>query len=464
MSASAFSKELRGKVSKIISDRLLKTRDTGTHPQRTQLNKKIHVLEISPEILMDTRALEETVTKDTYYNPKHNIDEATIVFDKVKNEILHHTGNIRKYNASAKEDSAQMKDLNGTSGTVYIYYIEGDDKKLVLLTRNFDQMYKRVVSVVRKITNTPLDVGHTAGFLGSDNTPNALKTANVAATRMREAIDVSFEKNLISPKTRSILNKLNMEFYERYKEAHIKYNASFDKDISLANNKLGAAIDMVLVFPQHHQVNRNILADIEKALIKEFEYYLEHGEGSKPVRQTMNEQLTDLFMGNKPKKSKTKAKASGKIKDKNKRKEKSVDIVSHTAKIKIPPVQETNGRFVSVANLRALLQPLVTLLVGEDMQRAAYFKKDTGNFTKGVLLTDVTRTGDTGINVNFNYESSRYGSFEGGGRHHRAGREPSSIISLAIREAAIKLVHKKFRVTPVWSSFKWVEEIKYQNH
>lgn len=452
MSAAAFSKTLREKVSEVISKRILQTKKDADDQHRTVVNKKIHVMEISAEILQDSRVLSLNVTKDTYDKTAFDLESNKKVFQEIKNEILHRTNNVKKYIHSAKENSKQYEDLTLKKGNAFIYYIDNKKDKLVLITRNFNTMKTRVNTVIKKITKTSVDVGHTAGFLGTDNSDNALQTSAVSGARMRDAIDVTFSKGHISSDSRAILNKLNLEFHEKLKDAHITYSATFKKEVSLANNKLGAAIDMVFVIPQNAQLNQNVLGTIENDLLKSFQNYIYTGKGSKPVRDIISNQMSDLFLGKKkPKAYKSIAKAKGKVKIKAK-KAKVNNIETHNANIKVAPLQNTKGRFTSIASLQSLLEPLVTKYVKANMDSASYFKTDTGNFTSGVEINSINRTGSTGININYKYEDSRYGSFETGGRHHRSGREPTTIINSAVRMAAAELVGKKFGINPVRSN------------
>lgn len=278
------------------------------------------------------------------------------------------------------------------------------------------------------------DIGHTVGFGHEER--NA-----VAAARTYKALD--FVK-AVSPES---INHIQKEFLGKFKSLHVKYNIDFEKEVSLAKDLVEGKLSFVYTIPQASSINKS-LGTGEKNMLNEFRDYIINGDGSKPLKQMFFDQMKAIFFGNKPKIEKTKASVAGKTKGFTPK----INIMTR-AGTKPEQLRNARGQFTSVAHLTTLLQPLVTKLVRADMDKAWYFKTDTDNFTKSVTIKSVDRSGSGGINVNYDYEDSRYGSFEHGGKHNKPGREPSTIINRAIRVAAIELVHNKFQVNPVGGTF-----------
>lgn len=113
-------------------------------------------------------------------------------------------------------------------------------------------------------------------------------------------------------------------------------------------------------------------------------------------------------------------------------------------------IQTTSGKYISVTNLRSLLQILTTKYILEDMTRSnAPLKYRTGRFANTVKLKDpVLSPKATQVSIFYTYMLKPYSVFDPRFNNPRAsqGRNPQRIIGEAIDKAARDLIHAKYNV------------------
>lgn len=127
-----------------------------------------------------------------------------------------------------------------------------------------------------------------------------------------------------------------------------------------------------------------------------------------------------------------------------------------------PPgsVNGANGRFISILNLKSLLELTAKEYLIRDMKRAgAPLKYRTGRFANSLKIKNVTYTDTQGtlptLNVDYNYMTRPYSVFNPAVSTYRrlslrpyaGARNPQRLIGEAIAKAARKLIHSRYRVS-----------------
>lgn len=416
MSVAAFSDIIK----KTINKSLYLTRKEGPYDQRKKLDKENHVMEINQQTLMDGFGISS--------------DAARLLFRKLRNVVKKSTTTYTRstYNASKK---GIFSLVTGSS--------------LVIIARSFQSLktYLRIyIKNEEKLSNSELnefDIGHTVGF-GLER-KNAVSSARLHQASKSVITKLKLDNNL---KAIAQMKAIENDFIDAFKNAHLIYTANFDKNVSIAQNKLKGNISFIFTVPQSKEYN-NILATLEKTLLKDFRDYNFSGQASKSIKQATDEQYDDIFFGRKPKPYKSSTKTSGKVKlnKENKRKTKTVGYS--------PVIQRSRsakGRFQSLVSLQNLLQPLITARVKHNMDHATYFKTRTGQFTSSVKIGNISMTDTNVMQIPYRYDRNPYAAFEAGGTWDstKRGRDtPSTIIDHSIREVALELVYSKFNITTV---------------
>lgn len=414
-------------LSSLVRDKILKHIEDSKHYMRDDMDEKVTAMEITPLLLKKN------------FTSIQSVEEARELLEEIQKITVN---TIKPYNSSevwksgvkyiSKKDKLLL--VAPTFGSLRTFLSYKISRNPALLKNKHIGVETYTNSKGKLSTRSKFDIGHTVGFGKEEH--NA-----VAASRAYKALD--FVKDADPDSIATIQNL----FLNKFAKAHTKYNLISTKKISLAADIVDGELDFIYTVPQAYNVNQK-LGGVEKAILQELKNHILTGKGSKPILDSILEQTAQLFKGQKVSSTNTVTKISGSEKLNIKPTPK---LTVKTKKGTTPPLQTTKGRFTSIASLQTLLQPLVTRYVKGNMDSASYFKTDTGNFTKTVQITTIDRAGPTGLNINYEYENSRYGSYEAGRKHHRPGREPSTIISNSIRMAASQLVHNKFKINPIGS-------------
>lgn len=420
--------------TKIIQDDILAHINKYEESTRHEMNQEVTAMEISPELLKKNftsiksiaraRELFETIrsiVKSSSYTKPFNPDDKDLgtgikYTDKPGGSLLliaSNYNNLRRYLTANLSNDKRLLDTELGTQTAQLTDDEGELK--------FDNNGNPIIG-----TRSKFDIGHTVGF-GLEN-----KNA-VAASRVFNALSAAGSTDT------SYVREL---YLKRFSDKHLPYKGSFDKTVDVTKNIVDSKISFIYTVMQESSVNQKLGA-IEKKILTKLKKELLTGSGSKPVYTVMKDQYEDIFFGRKVKKYKSKTKVSGK------RKPKKPKIKVKTNK-GAGPIQQVSrdikGRFQSIANLTALLQPLVQLKVKGNMDSASYFKTQTGRFTNSVKISGIRASAPDTLDIDYKYMSYPYAVFEEGGSHHQYGREPSTIINGSVRQAAVSLINSKFRL------------------
>lgn len=177
-----------------------------------------------------------------------------------------------------------------------------------------------------------------------------------------------------------------------------------------------------------------------KKLTKFFNEYVFTGKG---LVARMSKTVEDLFLKGKAKTYKSKKRTSGKVK----KRVPSITVVPHNP----GKLKDIKGKFTSTVKIMALLQPLMTRFIKQNMDTASYFKTLTGRFTETTKIESVTKISNK-LLIRYDYLHN-YNDFQKGRKLHRPGREPDRVIEQSIRLAAAKVVSKKFKIITQRKSF-----------
>lgn len=115
---------------------------------------------------------------------------------------------------------------------------------------------------------------------------------------------------------------------------------------------------------------------------------------------------------------------------------------------KVMPLRNVSGIFTSATNLQFLLQSQLEQAVEDNMGKpsdpAIRLRYQTGRFARSVKVTSIRNT-NREVYINYTYQRYPYDTFLPGGRlNPPLERDPRLIIGSAIRDIAIKYIHRNF--------------------
>lgn len=383
----------------------------------------------------------------------YGIDPTTFVgYDPSKHKLQHiELGNTLLI-ISTSEKSA-YKNLS----ELFLYKVRnklGDrfkEKKFDFLFTNEDGTTKTVsatnilgtetIQVSPTATNQKrfIDIGHTAAFGKEErNTPLGYKLGEA-----KKLADASTEIGAaeLSVTIQGLIEKLS--------GVHGEFTLETRKELGplgiLAKNKnvIGIA-DFIITLPQHYIVNQKLINYIEDKISKEITDVILKLKGSPSLAEMLMSSLLEAFQ-------------TGKVTNKNSRAKSSKEFdilgnkpIGHTFK-KQPPLRDVKGKFFNILRLQNLINAQLHDRLKKNM--GSGYSSDrlnyrTGRFAKSAKVTAITPA-DQLLNTYFTYMKYPYATFAPGGKQYRGGgRDPEVLIDMTIREIAIGLVSKQFKVIP----------------
>lgn len=383
---------------------ILKAFEDSAETARAELNKKVHVMEITNAILA------------------RNVPDSGITISKFKKAF-------KTANPGATLYTGQDKVRK-------LYYLEAAGK-LLLIGPSFGSIQLALQKTSAALKIETLDVGHTAGFgLEERNT--------VLGYRIKQALLAPGE--LSDAQIKSIFDK-----YDRaLGKVHMDYKVSFAKSNSLASELVGK-FDFIYTVPQDSFLNRNILGTKERGIGRRFTNSLIKNIGklldvktSPSIMEMLYNQLRSTFLTGKWKKEKYTAKKRGGLDIEKKGKVTKVGLAKADTTID----KENVLRLHTLINLRLHDQIRKNMGKGRSKNVLNY---RTGRFAKSAKAEAVIQSRQDRIDVFYSYQRYPYDTFAPGGRLFKPGRNPRTIIGRSIRQLATEFTANNFKVNPVLS-------------
>ena len=382
-------------IARDILDIFEATKDTA----REDLNKKVHVMEITNAIL------------------SRNVPGGSIKISNIK-KVLHKAApGIKKY-----EGQDTIKQL---------HYLESSGK-LLLIGPSFSSIQNAISKISSELQIKTLDVGHTAGF-GREERNTVLgyriKQALISTGRLSSAE----------------VNKIFSVYDRKLSKIHMDYRVNLSKSSSLAST-LVQKFDFVYTVPQESNLNRAILGKQEQRVAAAFRRAmrkLADITSSPTAMEMLAKQQKQAFLGKKVEQEKYNAVRRG-SKDFSKKRLQGVRIAPNVSN---PDSQDglNTIRLQTLINLRLHDQIRKNMGKGRSKNVLNY---RTGRFAKSAQAEAVVNRKNS-IDIYYNYLRSPYDTFLPGGRLYKPGRDPRRIIGRSIRQLATELISDSYKVNPV---------------
>lgn len=381
---------------------ILKAFEDSAETARAELNKKVHVMEITNAIL--TR----------------NVPDSGITVAKFKKAF-------KKANPTASVYTGQDKVRK-------LYYLEASGK-LLLIAPSFGSIQFALQKTSAALEIKTLDVGHTAGFGREERN-------TVLGYRIQQA--------LLAPGTLSEEQvKTMFDKYDRkLGKVHMDYKVNFSKSNSLASDLVGK-FDFIYTVPQDSYLNRVVLGSKERGVGRSFTNSLIRNisklldvKTSPSIMEMLYNQLKSTFLTGKWKKETYKAKTRGGLDITKKGKVSKVALAKANATID----KENVIRLHTLINLRLHDQIRQNMGKGRSKNVLNY---RTGRFAKSAKADAVIQSRQDRIDVYYSYQRYPYDTFAPGGRLFKPGRNPRSIIGKSIRQLAREFTSNNFKINPM---------------
>lgn len=117
------------------------------------------------------------------------------------------------------------------------------------------------------------------------------------------------------------------------------------------------------------------------------------------------------------------------------------------SKAKVKPLRSTKGKFISLVNIRNLINELLSETIADNMIRPN-LKHRTGRFANSVKLVDIKQRGDM-LQAYLTYMKYPYQTFEPGYAQGFRGYDPRRLIDKSVREIASKIVKTRLQTVVV---------------
>ena len=313
-----------------------------------------------------------------------------------------------------------------TTETIHITSFNGSDKLFKIFSKELKKRTKRITDVT-DIGNNVYNING-KDIISKNYSEIKRILTNIERTkafRKEAGEDYDLEKYTVHDVLLNMQKSVPLSIIKKLKSStelsYVKYNAKSDTYVGprVARSNLTLKV-----------IDSNINT---KNLTK---FFKDHIFVKNELIPKMYETTKSLFLTGKSKVYKKKQSTSGKVK----KRVSKINVIPHNP----AKLQDIKGKFTSTIQIMSLLKPLVTQFVKRNMDTASYFKTLTGRFTENVTIENVTRMSNK-IVIQYDY-MNEYNSFRAGGRLHRPGREPETVIESSIRLAAAKVISKKFKI------------------
>lgn len=381
---------------------ILKAFEESAETARKELNKKVHVMEITNAIL------------------KRNAPQANITIAKVNKAFLKSNPGATLY--------------KGQSPVRKLYYLKSPGK-LLLIAPSFASIQTAIRNISQELQIETLDVGHTAGFGKEERN-------TVLGYRIKQAL---LEPGSLSQQD---VDTLYSKYDRELGRIHMDYRVNFAKSNSLASNLVGK-LDFIYTVPQDSYLNRIVLGSKEASLARAFKKYLTGNieklldvRTSPSIMEMMFMQLKETFLTGEWKKVQTKATKKGSFDKPNKAKVTKVAVTSGKGE----DSDLNTIKLQTLINLR--LHDQIRINMGKGRSRNVLNYR-TGRFAKSAEAQAVFQSRQDALDVYYTYQRFPYDTFLPGGRLYKPGRDPRKIIGKSIRQLTREYVSNNFKVNPI---------------
>lgn len=223
--------------------------------------------------------------------------------------------------------------------------------------------------------------------------------------------------------------------------------SEFNKILS-KSNEIDGTYFTVQYGTQSYRLNQELLRAIELPFVDNLIASLPQLKGSKSLEEGID---NNIVAGFDPSKANKKS-----IKNKKKSKRKiSASGISRASLLQNSAIinnklRTSTGQFTNVLSIKALMNTRLHEAVRTNMGKGSSALKlnyRTGRFAKSATIENISQAGDN-LLVDYSYMNDPYDVFRPGGRLYKPGRDPEKIINRSIRQLAVQLVNKRFKVTP----------------
>jgi len=237
--------------------------------------------------------------------------------------------------------------------------------------------------------------------------------------------------------------RLMHRYLKKLNKIHAEYHTTYTKTI----NKMGesfANFKFIYLIPQSHTLNLQ-LAAAEARLMRELGSELITTETSVPFIVGIIKKISNLFHDKKDIVGKSKSDTKGMF---------DIELPKRRAKTSVvgaDRLRDVKGKFTSPINLMNLLNARLHDQIQANMGKGNATKilnYRTGRFARSAEVLSLEQTGKNSLVANYTYMRNPYDVFLPGGRLHKPGRDPEKLINRSIRQLAVQLVNKRFRVKP----------------
>jgi len=286
----------------------------------------------------------------------------------------------------------------------------------------------------------------TEGFLKGDG---AIDRGHVvAAVREfgQESLDRSVSELELLGANQTAINSLKRIIQSRLnkvKPAKVGYN--FSRRIEVGG--IDADLDLVVIIPEPSGANRSkkeekqLKNEVDKALNKWLKTNADKVfdmPGSKSIKEAYSDVLDDLIIHNKKSTYNKTTKGKKSLKGKKGRAPKVTGVP-------FPKPRDSKGRFTSPIALMNLINSRLHNVLRKNMHSPA-LNYQTGRFARSVKITNISQTRQAQMTAFYTYMKSPYQTFERGYAQGSPQRDPRTLISKSIREAAAQIMGQKFDI------------------
>ena len=418
----------------IMLNRVVDIANTNTKTIRLELNRKVHVVDISFNAL---KFSDSTLTKSEY------------------SKILLRFSTLFPHKNSLSATVKLLQSLKGTNSN-QVFFINDPKFGEFIIGPTYDKVQKRIAAVLIDSTDIKselIGVGSDGksliniGHIPTEGITSAHSPLNEKLFRMFHAVTVG------SPAFVDIATQIN--------ELHYLHNISceyvFDRpnyDVDAFNKILGKVAIVVTI--QSKELNNELSAyelkigkEIQKiANSKAFAEELLNTPGSNTILEDITEGLIAALHGKTFKGYHSRKPVNKLTKDIPKPK-----FASVSRPAKVPPIRSVQGQFYSLASLQVLLNMHLQNVVSANMGDEGYkggqrriLNYRTGRFASSVQVERLSQSREGMISAFYSYMKNPYQTFEPGfAQGSPKTRDPKLLIAKSIKEIAATKVANRMR-------------------